>query len=407
MIKLKQIIGIFLILTLSISCFGCKRRNLTNQTNETINILLESQYTSDKEAVELILKGFKDRYSKIPINIKEFKSINEIKEDISEKKYDIILCSRPNFLELHKLGLINKLTSYFENSNIQEKFYNITLSYGKIGEEFYGMALFPYSLEFIYNENILKNLIGNRDINNFEDLINIIKENNIRIPMILPKELNLELALSTLLANSIIKKDNLIDIYNGEKEIKSNKILIEEVLNTLNKVKKEVGFNYFYNVNIDDINKLDKENIPMALVTSLVGVGNKDFKDLFFLGEINKELIKTTPPIFSNYIVCSVNNNKNPILVNKFFDYLLTNDSYTQIAEKGYFTGNKVIDSSCMGINKKSTWTIANGGITNIPYYLNLSYESKQVLINLIKKSMNENSNLKEIKKDVSNIFKE
>ncbi|MGL5244054.1 MAG: hypothetical protein ACRC7R_02585, partial [Sarcina sp.] len=308
--RIRKYISLTLVLVLSIIFISCKSLKHKDDS-KTVNIIVEQQSTDDMEALKDILKGFKDKYNNYNVNIKETTSIEEIKKYIKEKEGDIIICNRPNFLELHKLGLISELTSYFENSKLQDEFYNIISSYGKIGEKFYGMALLPYSLEFIYNENAISKLVENNNINNLNDLLIFFKNHNINIPVILPKELNVEMAISTLIANSIIKENNIVDIYDGEKGMQNNITVINEVLNTLSnfKEKKEMNFDLFYYAKEDVLNSLEIGEKPIALVTSLIGVGNKEFENLSFLGEINKEMIKTTPPIFSNYIVAVTDNN--------------------------------------------------------------------------------------------------
>lgn len=367
--KIRYFGFILLVLVLALIVTSCGQKVEKERRNLTIGV--EEGKEEDYKAIELLIEGFKSTHNGYDVVVKTEKDLNGVKEDIINKHFDVIISSRKTFLRFNEQGLTKELTSYFNQNKAQGKFYNIIYSYGKIGEKLFGMGMLPYSMEFVYNKTSLPESL--KEVNDLESLKSFIKEKNIKIPVVLPEDTNLELALSSIVYNNIIKQNSLLDIYDTEK---SEYLQVEDISDTfkdLNMLVTEYGLNEedFIVANKDVLEKVNSGEFTIALVSNRAG-GNTQYENIESISSINMREYKVTPPIVINYMVYAVSSSENIEGINKFFDYLIKDDTYSPLVENGLLTGNKVADSSATGLNSMLLRTISQGGIDNIPYYLNL-----------------------------------
>lgn len=360
---------ILIILVLTLSVIGCERKN--EQFKKILTIGVEEGKAEDYKGIEVLIEGFKNSHNQYDVVIKTEKDLNGIKEDIINKHFDVIISSRETFLRFNEQGLTKELTSYFNQNKAQDKFYNITYSYGKISEKLFGMGMFPYSLEFVYNKEILPNEL--KEVDDLESLKIFIQNSNIKIPVILPEDTNINLAISSIVFNNIIKQNSLLDIYDTEKSEYLQVADINDMFKELNNIVNEfdIDESRVFIGGKDILNKVNNGEFPLALISNRAGENNQ-YNNIEAISGISMENYKVTPPIMINYIVYATSSSENIEGINKFFDYLIKDDTYYPLVEMGLLTGNKIADSYASGLNATLLRTISQGGIDNIPYYLNL-----------------------------------
>lgn len=352
---------------------GCKggEESGNKDTSGNINIVLEKGDEENLENINIILENFKKAHENYNVDIVENDNIKNIKQDIINKKYDIVISSRDTFLTLNEDGLIKDLTSYFTQNKSQSKFYDIVYAYGKVGNKNLGMGLLPSSVEILYNKDKLSNYL--KENNTLENLKDIINKENIKIPYILPDDLNINLAISSIVSNNLIKENNLISIYNGDKNKYLDVVDINNMFSLLNTLSKDYGLkgNRFIKSDISILESVDNGEIPFAITTSEIAKG-LNYSNIDFLENLGINKYEVTPPILSRYTVYATSSSENLQGINTFFDYMISDDTYTPLGEKGIITGNKKVDSNFKGLNKIFVSSISKATINNIPYYLNL-----------------------------------
>lgn len=371
--KFLNLIFYLSICTCMIFMEGCRgiEESSSKDKNGTLSVALERGNVEDLENINIILENFKQGHKNYSVSIVEEDDIKNIKQDIINKKYDIVISSRDTFLTLNEDGLIKDLTSYFTQNKSQSKFYDIVYAYGKVGDKNLGMGLLPSSIEVLYNKNELSDYL--KENNALTSLKNIVNKDNIKIPYILPKDLNINLAISSIASNNLIKENNLISIYNGDENKYLDVVDINSMFSLLNTLSKDYGLNgsKFIKSDLSVLENLNNGEIPFAITTSEIAK-NLDYSNIESLSNLGINDYKVTPPILSRYTVYATSSSENLQGINTFFDYMISDDTYTALGEKGIITGNKKADSNFKGLNKVFLTSISKASINNIPYYLNL-----------------------------------
>ena len=351
---------------------GCQStQGNKEKASGTLNIALEKGEVEDLDDIKIILDNFKKYHENYTVSIVEEDNFKNIKDDIINKKYDIVISSRDTFLTLNENGLIKDLTSYFNQNKSQNKFYDIVYAYGKVGDKNLGMGLIPSSIEILYNKNKVLGILEKSDV--LSSLKNIVNKESIKVPYILPKDLSINLAISSIVSNSLIKENNLISIYNRDENKYLDVVDITNMFKILNSLSKDYGLNggKFIKSDISVLEDLNNGEIPFAITTSEVAK-NLNYSNIESLTGLRINGYKVTPPILSRYTVYATSNSENLQGINTFFNYMITDEAYTPLVEKGIITGNKKADSNFKGLNKIFLTSISKGNINNIPYYLNL-----------------------------------
>ncbi len=389
MLKNKFFNCIFYLITAIIifSIEGCENTNYISQNNNSKNlsIVIEKNDWDDFKYINTILDNFKNSHKDYNVSIVDKNNLENIKQDIISKKYDIIISSRETFLNLNEYGLVKDLTSYFNQNKSQSKFYDIVFSYGKIGDKNLGMGLIPSSIEILYNKDKVADMLKK---DNKAAYLKLITENkDFQIPYILPKDISINLALSSIVSNNIIKENNLISIYNGDKNKYLDVTDISNMFNVLNILNNNYGINgkKLIESNIDILENLNNGGFSLAITTSDV-VRNLNYSNIKSLSNLEINTYEATPPIICRYTVYATSSSENISGINKFFDYMISNDTYEFLAKEGIITGNKKADSNCTGLNKVFLTSISKGNENNIPYFLNLPKKFMNPLENKLTK---------------------
>lgn len=369
--KTLRVIASLIMVFIIMSIEGCQNTSYSSQNNKSLNIVVEGNDLEDFQYINTILNNFKNKHKDYNVSIVNKNDIKSIKEDMVNKKYDVVISSRETFLTLNEYGLIKDLTSYFNQNKSQSKFYDIVFAYGKVGNKNLGMGLLPSSIEILYNKNKMENILVEGD--KIDTLKSIIENKNLKIPYILPKDLNINLAISSIVSNSIIRENNLVSIYNGDKNKYLDVVDISNMFKELNILSNSYKINgkKLIKSNLEVLNSLNNGEIPFVITTSDVAK-NLTYENIESLSNLGIGGYEATPPILSRYIAYATSSSENITGINKFFDYMISDDTYEDIAKNGVLTGNKKVDSNFTGLNKVFLTSISKANENNIPYFLNL-----------------------------------
>lgn len=340
--------------------------------------------------VETLVKEYKNKEGK-EIEIVPLEDIDEMKSKIGEHKESaIVLLDGYSFMDFTSKNYLRDLTSLFKDKTIRERFSLITNLYSRINGRYFGLAFKPYSLELIYNKEMLKEMQINVTENNMFNLIKKLNEKNIKIPTYIESRHSKEILLSNLVANDTIVYDIKSDILSTNieekiKEIKSGQILMDKIYYYYNEgILREDNF-----IDRDEnvIKELNESKIPVLLTTSLITDRlNKESGDFYCVNKlpINNNV---NSPVGSDLIICSTIGSSNSEDIDIFMRYLIQSDVFKKLSEKNLITGNKDADSNLLGVSAEMAENIhAADGINK--FYINIISDEK------IKKIENEIKNI-------------
>lgn len=343
-----------MIILLIIPCLSCQKKDKTNK-EKNLNIYIDIK---DKSALNII-KFLTDEYkkdnpdSKLKVN-DVLGGGNNIASDISKgTEADLILTSRNTMIELSEKGLISDMEQYYEKNKITEKFYSVMSAYGRINDKYYGLSILPYSFEVYYNSDAL-NKLGITNLSNIKDVLNTTKKlnnNNVRIPVVIPEDLDINILLSSIVASNSIKITSLDSIYDNKNEYSKMKDM-QGIFNTIYKVSVEntINKNLFELGNENSFTALENGNIPIVISTSYYYSKIKDTKvtligDYKIVPEMKEKI-----PVIVNSVLCMPTNGKNSEEAGKFIKFVISDDTQQMLSKKGYITGNKKINEKSIGV---------------------------------------------------------
>lgn len=352
--KIKKKLIYIMIILLIIPCLSCQKKDKTNK-EKNLNIYIDIK---DKSALNII-KFLTDEYkkdnpdSKLKVN-DVLGGGNNIASDISKgTEADLILTSRNTMIELSEKGLISDMEQYYEKNKITEKFYSVMSAYGRINDKYYGLSILPYSFEVYYNSDAL-NKLGITNLSNIKDVLNTTKKlnnNNVRIPVVIPEDLDINILLSSIVASNSIKITSLDSIYDNKNEYSKMKDM-QGIFNTIYKVSVEntINKNLFELGNENSFTALENGNIPIVISTSYYYSKIKDTKvtligDYTIVPEMKEKI-----PVIVNSVLCMPTNGKNSEEAGKFIKFVISDDTQQMLSKKGYITGNKKINEKSIGV---------------------------------------------------------
>lgn len=120
-------------------------------------------FYSDKSEEKLvasykkIIEEYKKKNDKVEIEfVTEFGDDNKIKESLQNGDVDLIGLKRQQVIEFAKSGMLEDLTAFFQEKELDKKLYGASIGYGLYNDKIYGYNDMPLTMEFFYNVDILK-----------------------------------------------------------------------------------------------------------------------------------------------------------------------------------------------------------------------------------------------------------
>lgn len=351
--KIKKFLILILIIIFVIPSLSCQKKNKDNSSDKSFNIYIDLK---DKNSLNII-KFLTDEYEKdnpeAKIKINDVLGSNNIASDISKgTKADLIITSRNTMIELSEKGLISDMAQFYEKNKIGDKFYNIISAYGRVSDRYYGISILPYSFEVYYNPDAL-NKLGITPLTNIKNVLNITKKlnsNNVKIPVVVPDDLDINLMLASLIASNTIKVPSLDSIYDNKNEYSKMKDM-QKIFDTINGIVKESSItkDLFVLGNESSFTALANGNVPMVISYSYYFDKIKNEKvglieDYTIVNE-KKEKI----PVIVNSLICMPTNGKNSEEAGKFVKFVISDDTQKMLGKKGYITSNKKLNENLVG----------------------------------------------------------
>jgi ABC-type glycerol-3-phosphate transport system substrate-binding protein len=361
-----------------LSFSACKKKNEASEDKEKgLNVYVDIKDKNSLNIIKFLTEEYKKENPKSNIKVNDvLGGGNNIFEDISKgTEADLIFTSRNTMIELAKKGLISDMSQHYERNKIGEKFYKIVSAYGRVGDKYYGIGMMPYTMEIFYNGDALGKLgiKGPTNIKEMSEVAKKLSDNNVRIPVVLGDDLDINTALSSIVASNTIKQEQLDDQFDNSNSYRAMKDM-QKIFDGVNMVVKQaqINKNLFELGNESTINSLASGTIPLVLSTSYYQESLKN-------GKINLvEDYNITPnqagivPVIINTVLCMPTNGKNQEEAGKFIKFAVSEGTQEKLINKGYITGNKKSDEKLSGLGASISKHLQGSNDESVVYIYSL-----------------------------------
>jgi raffinose/stachyose/melibiose transport system substrate-binding protein len=412
-LKGKRILSFITILLLCSSFISCKSKNKDSgkDKEKNLNVYVDIKDKNSLNIIKFFTEEYKKENPQVKLKINDVLGAgNNIFQDISKgTEADVIFTSRNTMIELAQKGLISDMSQHYEKNKISDKFYNIIASYGRVGDKYYGIGMIPYTMEIFYNGEAL-NKLGISAPTNIKEMSNIIKKltaSNIRIPVVLSDDLDINTALSSIVASNTIKLSELDTAYGNSAAYKNMKDMqkIFDVVNTIVK-ETQINKNSFELGNESTITSLANGSLPIA-------VGTSNYIESLQNGKVN--LVedytisggqKGNIPVIINSLLCLPTNGKNQEETGKFIKFIISESTQGKLNKKGYVTGNKKVDEKLSGLGASISKHLMSASDDSIMYIYNLPKKFQGIISGKIDSIINGKYSGKEWVETVEEVYK-
>lgn len=291
----------------------------------------------DKNTVSVI-KYLGDQYEKensgvkinymIPIN-----EIDKVTKTIDDG--DIIITSRQNMINLGRDGQLSDMGNYYESLKLYKDYMHIISSYGEYNNINFGIGFLPRNIKIIYDKEFWdKNKLDDKDsIVTLKKAVNFCINRNIKIPVVLDQDMDINNFIFSLISNQIVDTQNLDEIYDSSKDNYKNIPLdksFKEIKNLYD--NRILSKNIFYTGSESDFKNLSS-SMPF-IITSMNYYNNKDLK----------YVISSTPVYYINSIISVPMGSKNKWDSASFIKFLYSEKAAKLLNSHNYASGNKKYD---------------------------------------------------------------
>ena len=347
--KYKKICSVILVLIFfSASSVGCTKKDSSKDAKQ-INIYVGIKDTKSLSDLKNLFDGYKKENANIKMNITS--SIGNImEENTSTSIPDIMFISRNDMIKLVNKGLLSDIKSYNEENKIDERYFSIFNSYGRINDKSYGVPILTSTLEVLYNMDAINKLKLNepKDSASIRELIKNLNKGSVRIPVVINENKYINSELFSLLVNNTIDISKLDGEYDGGleayKNIQMNRPF--DILKTM--VKDDILGKYTFEIgNESTMNKFDKGDIPLIVATS---AHINELKSSSIKCYDNYSKYKEVIPVIAEALVCVPTGSKNSEEVSKLIKYMFSETAQKNIIQSGAVTGNKSLKDLNKGL---------------------------------------------------------
>jgi raffinose/stachyose/melibiose transport system substrate-binding protein len=368
-----------MIIVISLSFSACKSKNKESGENKEkgLNVYVDIKDKNSLSIIKFLTEEYKKDNPKSNIKVNDvLGGGNNIFEDISKgSEADLIFTSRNTMIELAKKGLISDMSQHYERNKISEKYYKIVAAYGRVGDKYYGIGMMPFTMEIFYNGDALTKL-GIKAPTNIKDMVEVVKklsQSNTRIPVVLGDDLDINTALSSIVASNTIKQEALDDQFDNKNAYKDMKDM-QKIFDGVNTVVKQaqVNKNLFELGNESTINGLANGTVPIALSTSYYQESLKNGKVNLVEDYTITQNQNGIVPVIVNTILCMPTNGKNQEEAGKFIKFAISEDTQEKLIKKGYITGNKKSDEKLSGLGASISKHLQGSNNDSVLYIYNL-----------------------------------
>ena len=357
--NLKSICSILIVITMVFSLSSCKSdKKEKSEKPKVLNIFLDKTDVYTSNVIKFLIEDFKKNNTDVEVKLND---VLGGKSDLMETinvgtEIDLIFTNRNTLIELSKKGVLDDLETTFEKSGIGNRYYDIISSYGRIGDKYYGIGVAPYSIELLYNKDILAKLKIS-DPNNLESWLNVLKQINgtgTKTPVVLPEDIDISGLLFSVIASKVINIHELEESYEGGEESYKKIKSVQETFDEINTLAKEKGINKnsFEIGNEQSINNFTNGDSPLLVATSTyyskLNGGNIGIISEYDNNSNNGYKV----PIIINSLVSIPLNAKNADNANAFIKYIYSDEVQDRIVQKGIISGSRNANNKISGIGK-------------------------------------------------------
>lgn len=377
--KQKRIVTLTLAAILTFTAFGCKKKPQENaqDSEKPFNVYVDIKDKNAQSLIKFLTEEYKKKNPKSKLKVNDVLGAEEsVAEDVNKgTEADVIITTRDKMIELSQKGLLSDMGQHYEKNKISDKRYNVMSSYGRIGEKYYGIAIVPQTLEIFYNDSVLTKL-GVKAPTNIQDMVMLIKKlssSNIRVPVILPEDLNIEVVLTSIAASNRIKVSKLDEAYDNKSKYLEMKEM-QGVFDDLNTFVTISGINkdFFELGNESTISSLISGTSPVVIATSSVYNKLKD-APVSIVEEITlANNVKAAMPVIVDTLVCSPTNAKNNEEAGKFIKFILDEEVQETLVKKGYITGSKKANAELNKLGEKLVKKLSEASDNSVLYSYSL-----------------------------------
>lgn len=377
----KPIMCIISIIIFMANITGCAKKSKVSEEKEKINVYIDIKDKDNLEVIRSILDEYKKENKDTELVLNSLLVDNKLEEDLVEGKIDLLIIPREKMIALSKKGLLSDMDQVHTSHKLNERYYNITASYGRIGDKYFGLALMPSIIEAIYNPEALKklNMETPKDIKELLATIKKINGSGNKIPVKLPEDIDIKQLPAAVFFSNLADMEKIEETYGSSKEGYS-KLQLQPVFDTLNRLVKEGYLNEdSFEVATDGtIDRLINGDIPLVIADSSI---TKDIKDskLEVVKEYSITDTKNKVPVISSGLVCIPANSKNEETVNNIIGFIYEDKMQEKLADMGYVTGNKKVNKKkwLSGPNKDISQHLEEADAESIFYLHNFPNQFK------------------------------
>ncbi|CDI50554.1 extracellular solute-binding protein [Clostridium tetani 12124569] len=296
---------------------------------------------------------------------------------------DLIFTNESNMIALQNEGLLNDVDIYLKKNKIDENFHKIIYSVGRHNDKYYGIGLAPYTVEFLYNKDKLKELKLEepKDTDKLKKLLKELNNKNISIPTVLTEDID----VNDVILSMAMKKN--LNLYNlNLSRIGTRKKEFQEIFQKINDLQKQkvINNNTFKLGNEGSIKKLVNSNIPAIISISYYNNEFKDKNNIEIIDSLQWDKnLKINLPIIIDNVMCIPTNSENNENIHKFISYVYGDKFQEKLYKKTGITANKKISKKEGHIQEKINKHIEESSIEDIiisqvmPENLRMSIVSK------------------------------
>jgi raffinose/stachyose/melibiose transport system substrate-binding protein len=387
------VVSLFLILLVGMT--GCANKGNQGKAsgNEKKKIMMYVD-VKDKHSLNIInfiVDEYKKENKEVEIDVNTPLDNSKIADDISKGgKADIVFTSRNTMLELNKKGLLSEQSDFYEKNQMNDKFYKIMSSYGRIGDKYYGVGIIPYSLEVFYSNQGLSKINGSPP-KNIVEVVPVLKkanETNTKVPVILTEDLDIYNAFASILFSNLVDLQKVENAYDsGEKAYRELKE-VQAVFDNINLLVKQGSINRDTAevATENSLSRLATGDVPIAMAISYYSKDMKEEK-IGIVEDYSMSPLKENIPIVMNGLLCIPANTKNEEAVNEFLEFIVDEKIQKKLSDQGFVTANKKINMNQVGIKKIISDHLEEAGNNSIVYIYNFpkkfqpAFESKIIKV--------------------------
>lgn len=379
----KRYVLFFICFSLMFNLIGCGAKKAASKEKK-LTIYADIKDKHSQNILNTILESYKKDNSDVKITLNAPVG-STVTQDIGKMKdIDIIIIPRNKMIELIKGGYLSELGQYYEKNSISDRFNNVISFYGRYSDKYYGIPLSAYSIELIYNSDMLKKNANGvpLTINDIKGTLKGLNSSSARIPVILTDDIDINNAVGSLVASNTVSIQTLGTIYDdseiGYKSDKEMQNMFDAIAalvkdGTLNRNTLELGSE-------GSIQKFIKGEIPIIVCISYYA---KEFKNTAFTAVSDYTMpsgAQGNIPIICNAIMCVPISSKNGQQIEDFIKYALEDKTQKMLSAKGFITANKKANVNLKGVSGVASWHIQNAGENSIVYLYNLPEKFKEPL---------------------------